>query len=107
MSHLTTLIQRVRKCEFAGCPESTECGAGEFIEQALKEKLLNLAEYITYSHDYDQRESLEATELLWAHGMEGLICNPEGISEYLGGMSSSKAKPEASSACAKPVGVVV
>jgi hypothetical protein len=83
VSHLTTLIQRVKKCEFAGCGEEDGCGAGEYIQQALKEKLLNLAEYMTYSHDFDQRESLEATELLWAHGMEGLICNPEAITGFL------------------------
>jgi hypothetical protein len=106
MSHLSTLIGRVRMCEFAGCPESEECGAGAFIEQALREKLLNLAEYMTYSYDYDQRESLEATELLWKHGMEGLICNPTGITEYLQKINEPRQAQMPVQATQRPVGVV-
>jgi len=73
MSHLSTLIQRVRRIENNGRDEQT-----------LREKLLNIAEYMTYSHDYDQRESNEATELLWKYEMQALICNPTAITNFIG-----------------------
>ena len=85
MSHLSTLITRVKRCEFAGCAEQEDCGAGEFLEEALREQLVNLAEYLTYSHDYNPREVAEAVELLFRHEMQGLICNPEAITNHLGG----------------------
>jgi hypothetical protein len=83
MSHLSTLILRVKRCEFSGCPESVECGAGEFIAQAIQEKLLNIAEYMTYSNDYDPKEATEARNILYEHRMEHLLFNTTAISNYL------------------------
>ena len=83
MSHLSTLITRVKRCEFAGCPEAQDCGAGEYLVQALREKLINIVEYMTYSHDYDRGEATEAVALLRRHGMAELVGNPGAISGVL------------------------
>ena len=83
MSHLSTLIERVKKCQLAGCAEQEDCGAGEILEEALWDRLVNLAEYLTYSHDYDKNEVAEAVGILIKHGMQGLICNPERITGFL------------------------
>ena len=108
MSHLSTLIGRVRRCEFAGCSEATECGAGEFLEQALREKLINIAEFMTYSHDYTQNEASEAVELLCKHGMGDMVCNPAAISNYITAFYAQKTTETVSLPTAvKPVGVVV
>jgi hypothetical protein len=83
MSHLSTLITRVKRCEFAGCPEAQDCGAGEFIEQSIKERLLNIVEYLTYSCDYSMQEAKEAREILERYDMNTLIGNPKGIISFI------------------------
>jgi hypothetical protein len=42
-SHLSTLVERAKRCERAGCTEQDDCGACEFLEQALREKLINVS----------------------------------------------------------------
>ena len=83
MSHLSTLITRVKKCEFAGCPEAEECGAGEFIKQTIKERLLNIVEYLTYSCDYSVAELQEARNILQRYEMCALVGNPKGIIGFI------------------------
>ena len=110
MSHLSTLIERVNKCERAGCTEQDDCGAGEFLEQAVREKLLNIAEYMTYSHDYDQREASEAVELLCKYGMGDMVCNPAAISSYIKAFyaqGTTPAEPATMPVTVKPAGVTV
>ena len=72
MSHLATLIQRVRNIENDGRNEHD-----------LKEKLLNLAEYITYSNDYDSDEIKEAHDILYEYGMEQLLFNTTAITNFV------------------------
>jgi len=91
MSHLSALIQRVRNIENNGRDEKT-----------LREKLLNVAEYLTYSYDYDQKEASEATELLWKYEMQALICNPTAITSFLTTLYTPKTNAETNPTMTKP-----
>jgi len=72
MSHLSTLIERVRRIENNGRDE-----------YSLKERLLNIAEYLTYSHDYSVDESREAKKMLIRYEMDALVANPGAIGDFL------------------------
>jgi len=81
MSHLSTLIQRVRRIENNGKDE-----------RALQERLLNIAEYLTYSHDYSEEESQEAKKMLTMYEMDALVANPSAIGDFLNILYPSRAK---------------
>ena len=106
LSHLSTLIERVRKCERAGCAEQDDCGAGEFLEQTLHEKIINVAEYMTYSHDYTQDEASEAVELLCKYGMGDMVCNPTAISSYIKAFYAQQTTPATMPMVVRPAGLV-
>jgi len=72
MSHLSTLIERVRRIENNGRNE-----------RSLQERLLNIAEYLTYSHDYSVDESREARKMLVMYEMDALVANPGAIGDFL------------------------
>jgi hypothetical protein len=71
MSHLSTLIERVKGIENDGCDEID-----------LMEKLINLAEYLTFSFDFTEWEAKEAIGILEKYNMDGLIGNTDGISGF-------------------------
>lgn len=81
MSHLSTLIQRVRGIENNGRDE-----------RALQERLLNIAEYLTYSHDYSEDESQEAKKMLETYEMDSLVANPSAIGNFLNMLYPSRVK---------------
>jgi len=81
MSHLSTLIQRVRRIENNGRDE-----------RALQERLLNIAEYLTYSHDYSEDESQEARKMLTMYEMDALVANPGAIGNFLNVLYPLRAK---------------
>jgi hypothetical protein len=94
MSDLTVLIERAKRCKHAGCSEQDDCGAGEFLEMCFAERLVNIAEYLTYSHDYTPEESTDAIVYLWEHGMNKLIGEPKAITEFLNKLYSPRIRHE-------------
>jgi hypothetical protein len=81
MSHLSTLIERVRRIENNGRDE-----------RSLHERLLNIAEYLTYSHDYSMDESREAKKMLGRYEMDALVANPGAIGNFLNVLYPSRTK---------------
>jgi len=72
MSHLSTLIERVRRIENDGKDE-----------RYLQDKVLNIAEYMTWSHDYSEQEAQEARGILQKYEMDSLVGNSDEIENYL------------------------
>jgi hypothetical protein len=81
MSHLSTLIERVRRIENNGRDE-----------RSLREKALNIAEFLTYSHDFSEEEAAEAREILRRYEMDALVGNRDAIGSFLNVLYPSRAK---------------
>lgn len=80
MSHLTTLIGRIRRKEESGEKYKQDVTK----DSSFQNTLINLAEYLLYYRDYSVEELAEAKSILKKYGLGHLVhANQEDIDREL------------------------